>query len=134
MHYYEYFLIDVKGINYVINYDMPGNIEDYVHRIGRTGRAGATGTAISFFTEDNKSLGSALIGIMREANQTVPPELLKYDRRNRGPHPRYGGGRGGRGGRGGWGRGRGGFGGRGGNGGGYNKPRDGGWGNRGGNY
>lgn len=112
---------------------MPGNIEDYVHRIGRTGRAGATGTAISFFTEDNKSLGSSLIGIMREANQTIPPELLKYDRRNRGPHPRYGGGRGGRGGRGGYGRGRGGFGGRGGNGG-YNKPRDGGWGNRGGNY
>ena len=32
---------------------MPGNIEDYVHRIGRTGRGGASGTAISFFTEGN---------------------------------------------------------------------------------
>ncbi|CCD25592.1 DEAD-box ATP-dependent RNA helicase DBP2 NDAI_0F02740 [Naumovozyma dairenensis CBS 421] len=122
--------IDVKGINFVINYDMPGNIEDYVHRIGRTGRAGAKGTAISFFTEDNKSLGASLISIMREANQNIPPELLKYDRRARGPHPRYGGGGyGGRGGRGGYGRGRGGYGGgRGGNGGGYNnRSRDSGW-------
>ncbi|CAI4914751.1 ANL_collapsed_G0046390.mRNA.1.CDS.1 [Saccharomyces cerevisiae] len=126
--------IDVKGINYVINYDMPGNIEDYVHRIGRTGRAGATGTAISFFTEQNKGLGAKLISIMREANQNIPPELLKYDRRSYGGgHPRYGGGRGGRGGygrRGGYGGGRGGYGGgRGGYGG--NRQRDGGWGNRG---
>lgn len=114
---------------------MPGNIEDYVHRIGRTGRAGASGTAISFFTEDNKSLGASLISIMREAKQNIPEELLKYDRRPRGPHPRYGGGYGGRGGRGGYGRGgrggRGGYGGRGGNRGGNFRSRDGGWGNRG---
>ncbi|CCF56753.1 hypothetical protein KAFR_0B04560 [Kazachstania africana CBS 2517] len=122
--------IDVKGINFVINYDMPGNIEDYVHRIGRTGRAGAKGTAISFFTEDNKSLGAKLISIMREAKQTIPNELLKYDKRqNYGGHPRYGGGRGGRGG---YGRGRGGYGGNFGGNRGYNRPRDNGWG-RGGN-
>ncbi|CAG61911.1 uncharacterized protein GVI51_L03663 [Nakaseomyces glabratus] len=123
--------IDVKGINFVVNYDMPGNIEDYVHRIGRTGRAGATGTAISFFTEDNKSLGASLISIMREAKQNIPEELMKYDRRPRGPHPRYGGGYG-RGGRG-YGGGRGGYGGRGGGRGGrggFNRSRDGGWGNR----
>ena len=40
--------IDVQGITHVINYDLPKFAEDYVHRIGRTGRAGATGTAISF--------------------------------------------------------------------------------------
>ncbi|CAI4049937.1 hypothetical protein SKDZ_14G2100 [Saccharomyces kudriavzevii ZP591] len=121
--------IDVKGINYVINYDMPGNIEDYVHRIGRTGRAGATGTAISFFTEQNKGLGAKLISIMKEANQNIPPELLKYDRRSYGgAHPRYGGG--GRGGRGGYGR-RGGYGGGRGGYGGNNRQRDGGWGNSG---
>lgn len=108
---------------------MPGNIEDYVHRIGRTGRAGATGTAISFFTEDNKSLGASLISIMREAKQTIPDDLARYDRRQRGPHPRYGGGRGGYG----RGRGRGGFGGRGGNSGYNNRSRDGGW-NRGRSY
>ena len=110
---------------------MPGNIEDYVHRIGRTGRAGATGTAVSFFTEGNKSLGAQLIGIMREANQIVPPELLKYDRRQHGGHPRYGGGRGGRGGYGRGGRGYGG--GRGGYGGSNTRTfsqRDSGWGNR----
>ena len=104
---------DVKGISYVINYDMPGNIEDYVHRIGRTGRAGTTGTAVSLFTEANSKLGGDLCKIMREANQTVPPELLRYDRRCFGSHIRYGrgGGRGGWGGRGrgGRGRGRGGF-------------------------
>lgn len=114
-----------------MNYDMPGNIEDYVHRIGRTGRAGAKGTAISFFTEANKGLGASLISIMREAKQEISPELAQYDRKSYGGHPRYGrGGYGGRGrGRGGYGgRGRGGYGG--GRGGGY-KPRDGGWGNRG---
>lgn len=112
---------------------MPGNIEDYVHRIGRTGRAGATGTAISFFTEGNKSLGSALIKIMREAKQEIPEDLRRYDRAQYGGHPRYGGGRGGRGFGGGRGRGRGGYGGgRGGYGGGRggyggNNSRDQGW-------
>lgn len=117
---------------------MPGNIEDYVHRIGRTGRAGATGTAISFFTEANKGMGAQLISIMREANQQIPPELMKYDRRQYGGHPRYGRGGygGGRGGRGGYGRGGrgGGRGYGGGRGGGFQKPRDSGWGNRNINY
>ena len=40
--------IDVQTITYVFNFDLPMNVEDYVHRIGRTGRAGATGIAISF--------------------------------------------------------------------------------------
>lgn len=97
--------IDVKGINYVMNYDMPGNIEDYVHRIGRTGRAGAKGTAISFFTEANAKQANDLITIMSEAKQNVPAELQAYSRSRGG----YGGGYGGRG----RGRGRGGFGGRG---------------------
>lgn len=114
---------------------MPGNIEDYVHRIGRTGRAGAKGTAISFFTDANKGLGASLISIMREAKQEIPSDLAQYDRKSYGGHPRYGRGGYGSRGRGGFGgRGRGGFGGRGGyggRGGGY-KPRDSGWGNRGG--
>ena len=44
--------IDVKGLEYVINFDFPYEAEDYVHRIGRTGRAGSTGIAISFADED----------------------------------------------------------------------------------
>ncbi len=46
--------IDVSGIELVVNYDMPANSEDYVHRIGRTGRAGKTGHAISFATTDQR--------------------------------------------------------------------------------
>jgi len=46
--------IDVSGIELVVNYDMPANSEDYVHRIGRTGRAGKVGHAISFATSDQK--------------------------------------------------------------------------------
>ena len=65
--------LDVKEINYVINFDLPKNIEDYVHRIGRTGRAGKYGTAISFFSpaEDGK-LTRDLIKILEEAKQEVP--------------------------------------------------------------
>ncbi len=44
--------IDVKDISLVINYDLPDNSEDYVHRIGRTGRAGNKGKALSFATHD----------------------------------------------------------------------------------
>ena len=47
--------IDVKGIELVINFDLPENAEDYVHRIGRTGRAGMSGNAISFVMPDQKS-------------------------------------------------------------------------------
>ena len=39
--------IDIQDITYVFNFDFPRNIEEYVHRVGRTGRAGKTGTAIS---------------------------------------------------------------------------------------
>lgn len=44
---------DVKNITHVFNYDYPNNSEDYVHRIGRTGRAGSKGTAITLFTTDS---------------------------------------------------------------------------------
>jgi ATP-dependent RNA helicase DDX5/DBP2 len=47
---------DVRDITHVLNYDYPNNTEDYVHRIGRTGRAGAKGTAITFFTTDSMYL------------------------------------------------------------------------------
>lgn len=45
---------DVRNITHVLNYDYPNNSEDYIHRIGRTGRAGQTGTAITFFTTDSE--------------------------------------------------------------------------------
>jgi len=48
--------LDVKDIDMVINYDMPMAIEDYVHRIGRTGRAGQKGLSFSFVTKTDMSL------------------------------------------------------------------------------
>jgi len=70
--------LDVKDIKYVINYDFPGSLENYVHRIGRTGRAGAVGTAYSFFTPANFKLAKELQDILVEARQVVPPQLLQY--------------------------------------------------------
>lgn len=46
---------DVKDITHVFNYDYPNNSEDYIHRIGRTARAGREGTAITLFTTDSES-------------------------------------------------------------------------------
>merc|ERR1712217_745198 len=69
--------IDVKDIKYVINYDFPGSVEDYIHRIGRTGRAGATGSSYTFFTADKFKHAKELVGVLREANQPVPEELEK---------------------------------------------------------
>eukprot|EP00286_Rhodomonas_abbreviata_P000205 CAMPEP_0181290574 /NCGR_PEP_ID=MMETSP1101-20121128/1485_1 /TAXON_ID=46948 /ORGANISM="Rhodomonas abbreviata, Strain Caron Lab Isolate" /LENGTH=281 /DNA_ID=CAMNT_0023394865 /DNA_START=105 /DNA_END=946 /DNA_ORIENTATION=- len=59
--------LDVKNICMVINFDMPNNIEDYIHRIGRTGRAGAKGTAVSFFTDKASKMARDLVEILREA-------------------------------------------------------------------
>jgi len=67
--------LDVKDIKYVINYDFPSQIEDYVHRVGRTGRAGATGSSYTFFTSDKSRLAKDLIHVLQEANQPVPEEL-----------------------------------------------------------
>ncbi len=62
----------------MINYDMPNCAEDYVHRIGRTGRAGASGTAYSFFTAANGRMAREIQKILEEAQQPVPPELRNY--------------------------------------------------------
>ena len=67
--------LDVKDIRIVINFDMPNGIEDYIHRIGRTGRAGARGVAVSFFTEKVARYAKDLVTILIEANQEVPPKL-----------------------------------------------------------
>merc|ERR1711972_853472 len=67
--------IDVKDIKYVINYDFPKQIEDYIHRVSRTGRAGATGSSYTFFTSDKARMAKDLINVLREASQPVPEEL-----------------------------------------------------------
>lgn len=59
----------------VVNYDFPTGIEDYVHRIGRTGRAGATGVAHTFFCDQDAKHASDLIKVLEGASQQVPSEL-----------------------------------------------------------
>lgn len=65
----------MKDIKCVINFDFPTTIEDYIHRIGRTGRAGATGMAFTFFTHSNAKYSRNLVKILREAGQVVNPAL-----------------------------------------------------------
>uniref|UniRef100_A0ACD5VDZ1 Uncharacterized protein n=1 Tax=Avena sativa TaxID=4498 RepID=A0ACD5VDZ1_AVESA len=67
--------LDVKDIRVVVNYDFPTGVEDYVHRIGRTGRAGATGIAYTFFCEQDAKYASDLVKILEGANQTVSQQL-----------------------------------------------------------
>ncbi|KAJ5607934.1 hypothetical protein N7537_004553 [Penicillium hordei] len=101
--------IDVRDITHVLNYDYPNNSEDYVHRIGRTARAGAKGTAITFFTTDNSKQARDLITILTEAKQQIDPRLAEMVRYGGGGGGGRWGGRGRGGGRGGWGGRGGGF-------------------------
>ncbi|XP_072999534.1 DEAD-box ATP-dependent RNA helicase 20-like isoform X1 [Typha latifolia] len=76
--------LDVKDIKCVINYDFPTSLEDYVHRIGRTGRAGAKGTAVTFFTQSNARFARDLVKILRGAGQIVSPALTSMVRSSNG--------------------------------------------------
>ncbi|KAK8381090.1 hypothetical protein O3P69_008172 [Scylla paramamosain] len=69
--------LDVDDVKFVINYDYPSCSEDYVHRIGRTGRSDKTGTAYTFFTADNCKQAKDLIEVLKEANQVVNPRLYE---------------------------------------------------------
>ncbi|RKF73496.1 ATP-dependent RNA helicase ded1 [Golovinomyces cichoracearum] len=94
--------LDIPNVTHVVNYDLPTDIDDYVHRIGRTGRAGNTGISTAFFNRGNRGVVRDLIDLLKEANQEVPAFLETIARESGG----FGGGRGG--GRSGGGRGRGG--------------------------
>jgi len=85
--------LDVDDIRMVVNFDFPNDMESYIHRIGRTGRAGKKGIAVSFFvSQKNSRIARELIGILNRTQQNVPPELQALS-------SFAGGGRGGRGGR-----------------------------------
>ncbi|POS85121.1 DEAD-domain-containing protein [Erysiphe pulchra] len=70
--------LDIPSVKLVLNLTFPLTVEDYVHRIGRTGRAGKKGLAITLFTEHDKSHSGALINVLKAAKQEVPEELLKF--------------------------------------------------------
>ena len=69
--------LDVDDIKMVVNFDFPNDTETYIHRIGRTGRAGKKGFAVSFFVaEKNGRMARDIIEILNRTNQHVPSELV----------------------------------------------------------
>lgn len=78
--YNSTYLADVEDVKFVINLDYPSNSEDYVHRIGRTGRSQRTGTAYAFFTPGNAHKAGDLIQVLEEAKQVVNPKLYDLSR------------------------------------------------------
>lgn len=72
--------LDISDITHVINYDFPTNVEDYVHRIGRTARHERKGTSLSFFTYNDVSRARKLIQVLEETNQPVPENLRALER------------------------------------------------------
>jgi len=86
--------LDIQNLSRVVNYDVPDQVEDYIHRIGRTGRAGATGEAISFVAKDNFrnlcAIESRLGHVIPrktiegfEVKKTVPVSILNYVPKNK---------------------------------------------------
>jgi len=70
--------LDIDNVALVINYDLPNNIEDYIHRIGRTGRAGQKGYATAFFTDNNAKIAKSLIHVLRKSNQEIPQWIQDF--------------------------------------------------------
>ncbi|CAH2990120.1 unnamed protein product [Chilo suppressalis] len=64
--------LDIPHVRHVINFDLPSDVEEYVHRIGRTGRMGNLGVATSFFNDTNRGLARDLVELLVEAKQDVP--------------------------------------------------------------
>uniref|UniRef100_A0A8C7FJ21 RNA helicase n=1 Tax=Oncorhynchus kisutch TaxID=8019 RepID=A0A8C7FJ21_ONCKI len=77
--------LDISNVKHVINFDLPSDIEEYVHRIGRTGRVGNLGLATSFFNDKNGNITKDLLDILVEAKQEVPSwlESLAYEHQHK---------------------------------------------------
>ncbi|XP_045908981.1 probable ATP-dependent RNA helicase DDX4 [Micropterus dolomieu] len=68
--------LDIPDVQHVVNFDLPNNIDEYVHRIGRTGRCGNTGRAVSFYDpEADGQLARSLVTVLSKAQQEVPSWL-----------------------------------------------------------
>lgn len=89
--------LDIPNVKHVINFDLPTDIEEYVHRIGRTGRVGNLGLATSFFNDKNRTMAVELCELITEAKQEIPDWLtniakdVQYENRSHG-RKGYGGG------------------------------------------
>lgn len=72
--------LDIPNVKHVINFDLPNDIDEYVHRIGRTGRVGNIGLATSFFNDKNRNISHDLAELIVEANQELPDWLEDISR------------------------------------------------------
>jgi len=70
--------LDIKDVNHVVNYELPKDIDDYIHRIGRTARAGNQGLATSFYNNKNEPIAPQLTKILQECSQEIPDFLEAY--------------------------------------------------------
>ncbi|XP_060732333.1 DEAD-box helicase 3 X-linked a isoform X5 [Tachysurus vachellii] len=90
--------LDISNVKHVINFDLPSDIEEYVHRIGRTGRVGNLGLATSFYNDKNSNITKDMLDILVEAKQEVPSwlESLAFEHQHknssRGRSKRFSGG------------------------------------------
>lgn len=91
--------LDIPNVTQVINFDMPSNIDDYVHRIGRTGRVGNIGHALSMMNDKNRNTAKELAELLIENEQVCPPWLENMAFSGTGRSGGSGRGRGGRGGK-----------------------------------
>ncbi|XP_057324516.1 uncharacterized protein LOC130667096 isoform X1 [Microplitis mediator] len=76
--------LDVEDVKYVVNFDYPNSSEDYIHRIGRTGRCQSAGTAYAYFTPNNARQAKELISVLEEAGQVINPQLSEMANAQRG--------------------------------------------------
>jgi len=72
--------LDIKSVTLVVNYSCPNHAEDYVHRVGRTGRAGNKGVAITFITPDECQYASEIMRALKQSGNNIPEELEELDR------------------------------------------------------
>lgn len=87
--------LDIPNVTQVVNYDLPSNTDDYVHRIGRTGRAGNTGSALAYINEKNSNIARELYNLLEENEQVIPTWLGQMASYSGGGRGRGGGRRGG---------------------------------------
>lgn len=89
--------LDIKGVGYVINFDVADQQEDHIHRIGRTGRAGEKGIAITFLDHRDAKQAREVMRTMEKVGQEIPYDLRELARAagsGGGGNSRYGGGKG----------------------------------------
>lgn len=80
--------LDIPDVMHVVNYDMPLKIENYCHRIGRTGRAGKEGIATTFLTDQDEEMFYDLKSYLTDTGMPVPDKLARHPSAQQAPGAR----------------------------------------------